>query len=294
MQYDDIFQQACLLQLCIKTWTGAKKLPPYYVQRIGESDWIKGRKNLVDPDYLQPLKTTACKARTFVKKQALPFPIHGLSLVPKETLTSIENSLQDYQHEFDSNVRYFLSRLEEAKDHARLVLGQMYDALDYPQDLEQKFGFTWQYVTLSMPGQNNLLSPALYEREKAKFQNLMETTREEAILALRQEFSDLVGHLSERLTNDGESRPKVLRKSVIEKLHEFMDSFQNRNLFQDDTLSELISSTKLIINGVDVESLKSNNFLRDSIKSSMDDIKENIDEAIEDLPRRRIIMRKAA
>lgn len=264
------------------------------MERIGESDWIKGRKNLVDPEYLQPIKGTASKARAFVKKQALPFPINGLNLVPKDTIVDIENNLQDLKHEFQANVRIFLSRLDQAKDEARQVLGDMYDALDYPQEIVSKFGFDWHYVTLSMPGQNNLLSPALYEREKEKFQNLMEQTQQEAILALRQEFSSLVGHLSERLTNDGESKPKVLRKSVMEKLHEFIDSFQNRNLFQDDTLSDLINTTRSVINGVDIETLKANDFLRDSIKGSMDDIKESVDEAIEELPRRRIIMREAA
>ena len=287
----DIFQKACLLQLCIKVWTGAKKLDPIYMEHLGQSDWLKGRKHLIDPEYLSPIKTTAGKARAFVKKHALPFPINGLQLVPKDSISYIESNLLEYEHMFSSDLRRLLSVFDDAVANARMVLGDLFDPLDYPQDLKSRFGFSWQYVQLSLPGQHSVLSPELYQREKDKFIELMDRTRQEAVLALRQEFSELVGNLSDRLTSSG--RPKVLRSSMLDKMNEFLEGFGNRNVFADDQLQELVDNARQVINTVDIQSLKSDESLRESIQQSMESIKDEVDKAIEDAPRRKIVLKEA-
>ena len=105
----DIFQEACLLRLSISVWHGVKKLDPQIMEQLGESEWLKGRKHLIDPEYLSPIKATAQKARCLVKKKALPFPIPGLNLVPKDSIIGIENQLEDMQREFNANVQLFLT-----------------------------------------------------------------------------------------------------------------------------------------------------------------------------------------
>jgi hypothetical protein len=285
----DIFQKACLLKLTLKIWTGTKRLDPIYMERLGESEWLKGRKNLVDPEYLNPIKTTAGQARAFVKKHALPFPINGLQLVPKESISYIESNLQEYEHMFNSDVQRFIFHFEDAITEARQVLGDIFDPLDYPTDVQERFGFSWQYVELGLPGRHSVLSPELYRREKEKFQNLMEQTRDEALLALRQEFSELVGHLTERLTPNGE-KPKVIRRSVMDKMEEFLYGFEHRNIFEDEQLSELVQTTRALLNGVDLKDLKNDEYLREYVRGDMSDIKQEIDEAIEDAPRRRIVL----
>jgi hypothetical protein len=261
------------------------------MEHLGQSDWLKGRKHLIDPEYLSPIKTTAGKARAFVKKHALPFPINGLQLVPKDSISYIESNLLEYEHMFSSDVRRLLSVFDDAVANARMVLGDLFDPLDYPQDLKSRFGFSWQYVQLSLPGQHSVLSPELYQREKDKFIELMDRTRQEAVLALRQEFSELVGNLSDRLTSSG--RPRVLRSSMLDKMNEFLEGFKNRNVFADDQLQELVDNARQVINTVDIQSLKSDESLRESIQQSMESIKDEVDRAIEDAPRRKIVLKEA-
>jgi len=290
---ENIFKEACLLRLSISTWAGLKQLDPSVMERIGESEWLKGRKVLIDHEYLAPVKTTAGKARCMIKKQALPFPISGLNLVPKEQISAIENQLQDLRHEFNANVRMFMRNYATARSEAREALGDLFDPLDYPIDPADRFSFHWQYVNLAMPGNSQLLSPILYEREREKFLNLMEETRDQAIAALRIEFAELVSHLTDRLGTNGDSKPKILRSSVLQKLNEFLDNFSNRNLFEDEELHSLVGFTRDIITGVDTEILRDNQALRESIRQDMAGVKSEIDRAVMDLPRRRIYMEAA-
>ena len=289
----NIFEEACLLRLSISVWSGIKKLDPAVMEQLGESDWLKGRKHLIDPEYLSPIKGSAQKARCLIKKQALPFPMAGLNLVPKEQITTIENQLQDIRHEFLSNTRLFMRNYNHARQEAQQVLGNLFDPLDYPIDPSEKFSFHWQYVNLAMPGNSQLLSPKLYEQEREKFLNLMEETREQAIAALRTEFAELVSHLTDRLGTNGNEKPKILRSSVLENLNEFLDGFNARNLFQDNELQRLVDNTRTLVNGIDVELLRDNQALRESIRQDFEQVRLEVDQAITDLPRRRIHLEAA-
>ena len=290
---EHIFNEACLLRLSISTWSGVKKLDPSIMERLGESEWLKGRKVLIDPEYLSAIKASAQKGRCLIKRRALPFPMPGLNLVPKDSIIDIENQLDDTKHEFNANVRLFLRNYAQARHEAQEALGSLFDPLDYPIDPSSKFNFAWQYIQLSMPGQHQVLSPKLYEREREKFQNLIEETREQAIAALRTEFAELVSHLTDRLGTNGNEKPKILRSSVLENLNEFLDGFNARNLFQDNELQRLVENTRSLVNGIDAELLRDNQALRESIRHDMEQVRVEVDQAITDLPRRRIHLEAA-
>jgi len=83
MQQENIFQKACLVQLSTGCWQGVTALGSNLIERIGNADWLKGAKVLVDPDSLLPVRSVLSKAGTYLAKSALPFPIHGLKAVAK-------------------------------------------------------------------------------------------------------------------------------------------------------------------------------------------------------------------
>ena len=115
----------------------------------------------------------------------------------------------------------------------------------------------------------------------------MEETREIAMTALRTEFGQLVTHLTERLNGD-DGKPKVLKSSMFNKMHEFLDGFRTRNIFDDDKLVELTDQALSIIGGVSSYGLQYNDVMRKKIQKDMNSLKEAVDEAIEEIPRRKI------
>ncbi|MGA2226911.1 MAG: DUF3150 domain-containing protein [Syntrophobacteraceae bacterium] len=290
MNDENIFQKACLVQLSTGVWQGVTALGSNLMEKIGNSEWLKGAKVLIDPDCLSTVRSVLSKARTHLQKAALPFPIHGLTLVPKETLTRIDETLCQMKSEFEAEVEKFIESYDYEREKARESLGHLFNEADYPINVREKFRFEWRFITLDIPGKSGILSPELYEREKEKFQTLMEETRELATVALREEFAGIVRHMVERLSGEEDGKPKKFKNSMMEKMGEFLDSFGDRNLFADDKLAELVDQARDVVNGLSTDELRQDGNLRKYIADEMDHLRISVDGALEDLPRRKIRM----
>lgn len=230
MEENKVFEKACLVQLSTSIWQGSRIVDQGVIERLGKnSDWIKGRKYLINPELLGPIKTAVQQARKTIQKYALPFPITSIYLVPKESLVVIDEALQAFYERFWEKVEHFNDVYGEAVDEARDFLGDLYNQTDYPEDVRKKFKFEWRFLTLSIPEQTSVLSPEVYEREKEKFLTMMEETRELASITLADEMGKIVSTLTERL-NDSDT-PRTLNSSMFNKLNEFLDGFEKRNIF---------------------------------------------------------------
>ena len=288
--YTDIFQKACLIQLSTSVWQGCCKLDESVLKRIGEnSEWLKGSKDLVNQDLLSPIRKCAGQARTAILKYSLPFPINSVYLISKEALSMIDEKLQDYKQQFWDKVQDFELLFEIAKEEAMGYLADLYNEADYPIDITRKFRFEWRFLTLDVPGKSTVLPPEIYEREKEKFQSMMDETRELAISALREEFAKTVNGLTEKLNKDS-TQPRVIKSSMFNKMREFLDGFGTRNIFEDEVLVELSQQAKALIEGVSPDGIKKNDIMLQKIKNEMNELKFAIDSAIEDMPRRKIRM----
>ena len=67
-----------------------------------------------------------------------------------------------------------------------------------------------------------------------------------------------------------------------------MNDLTTRNIFNDEKLAELAEEARAAISGVSPYGLNYNDSMKTKIKASMDALKISIDEAIEDLPKRKI------
>jgi hypothetical protein len=286
--YKDVFQKACLIQLSSSHWQGSRILEQGIMERLGEnSEWLRGRKYLINPELLGPIRTALHQARGMVQKFSLPFPITSLYLVPKESLTVVDERLQAYKNRFWNKVEEFEAVYESAREEARVNLGALFNEADYPMDIRSKFKFDWRFLVLTVPTKSKILTPEIYEREKQKFETLMDETRELAMTALREEFGQIINFLVERLGNNG-GKPKTLNGSMFNKLHEFIEDLATRNIFEDERLVELCEQARSVIGGVSPYGLKYNDSIRENIHSQMAVLKNAIDVAIEDIPRRKI------
>ena len=112
----------------------------------------------------------------------------------------------------------------------------------------------------------------------------MDETRTMASAALAKELGDIVQNLADRL-NGGN---KTLSSNMMKKLKDFLGAFETRNIFEDEHLSDLVEKAKEIVGGVTSYGLRYNEVMRERISKDMESLKTAIDEAIEDLPRRKI------
>ena len=288
VNHKDIFQKACLIQLSSSVWMGSRMLEQGIMQKIGQSEWLKGRKFLVNPELLSPIKTSVHQARNTVQKHSLPFPITSLYLTPKESLGVIDKALEGFKDRFWMKVNDFIDQYDLAREEAQRVLGDLFNETDYPEDISKKFKFEWRFLALELPKKSKILTPEIYKREKEKFEAMMEETRQMATETLAVELGDIVEQLLERLNGNGNGKGKSINSAMLNKMRDFLDAFETKNLFDDEKLNEIVTQAHSVINGISPYGIKYNEVMRKRITDSMGDLKETVNDIIQDLPRRKI------
>lgn len=287
--YSKLFQSACLLQFSSSIWQCTKAVNPNVMKgKVDvQSDWLHGRKYLINSELLGPIHTAQHQARNFIAKNSLPFPLQSVYLMPKDRLAVIDNGMEQYRERFWNCVNAFIPLYAPAREEARGILEELFNETDYPEDISKKFKFEWRYLSLGIPGKTSILTPEIYSREKQKFQSMMDETRELATSALCDELSEIVSNLVKKLNGD-DGKPKILKSSMFNTLHDFLDDLTGRNLFDDQRIKELSDQAKAIISGVNPSQLKYNLGLKNKIQKEMETLKTAIDESIIDLPRRKL------
>jgi len=142
---DDVFQRACLIQLTTAVWQGSRQIEQHLLEKINpnNSDWLRGRKYLIDPEVLSPVRSIANQARHAVAKYSYSFPIPSVYLTPKDNLAGIDEQLREHKKQFETEVMKFEALYTDARYKARQVLGKLFNEADYPNDILSKFRFEW-------------------------------------------------------------------------------------------------------------------------------------------------------
>lgn len=256
---------------------------------VGNVDFLRGRKLLLAPDSTALIKQHIGKARNYLRKISLPFPIKGCVLVPKKLIPEIQEHLKEIRWHYNSAVEDFLYWYPQTVKDAKDSLGELFDECDYPTQemIKNKFRFQWRYITIG-PSVSRVLPPSIYKEEVKKFQELMEQARSEAITALREEFVDLVTNIADKLQNHDDGKPRRLRDAAVENLKQFLDNFSSRNIFDDAQLSELVEQCRGIITNTNANAIRGNTQVRQELHQQMAKLLTGIDASLEDLPRRRL------
>jgi hypothetical protein len=263
------------------------------MSRIGNEKWLRGRKNLVDPVALAEPGNIISNARAYLKGKSAPFPIDGLNLVSTNVLLLVNNDLSNFKDKFEDAVCRVEMVYPDAIDAARPILEEagLYDGTEYPRDLAKFYDFKWQFLTLDTPKISSI-SPELYESEVRKFQETMKEARDMTSSALKVELSELINHMVERL--NGEGKPKKFKDSLIGNFTEFLETLADRNLFRDRDLQDIANRAREVLTGVDPDDLRKYSDVQERVRAGMKELKEVVDEAIVDVPRRVISLKKAA
>ncbi|MCX8110157.1 MAG: DUF3150 domain-containing protein [Syntrophorhabdaceae bacterium] len=284
MEYDSVFEKACLVQLSTSVWTPTRMLDHSVMETIGNSDWVRGRKFIINPELLGPINTTTHQARNLVQKHSLPFPITGLYLIPKDHLSYVDSRLEEYKKVFTEKIKAFEKEYDQARNEARLALGNLFNENDYPVSIKNKFSFNWRFLTISLPGKSTILSPEIYEKEKQKFIDMMTEAKELASYTLINELKDIIDSLVDKLNGT----TKTIKGTMFNRLYEFMDNLGTKNLFNDTLIKEFTIEAKEALKGISPYGLSYNESIKKTVKDSISALKVSIDAAIEDLPKRKI------
>lgn len=288
---ENLFEKGCLVQLSVSQWGATRKIDKNKLaEMVSSPEWLRASKKLVDPESLKPISKVANGARSYLTGISLPFPLQGMVFVPKEMISRVDEKLQSFKEDFDRKVDTFVTDYDKLREIAMLYLGDLFNEMDYPVDVKQKFSFAWRFVILEVPNGNiGLLSPEVYEREKEKFIQTMDEARELAVQSLREEFTSMVERITERFSNGSNGKPKIFKNSTVNGFYEYFETFKERNIFRDEQLAELVNRVQEILGGESAENIRSSEHLKERIRGGMEEVETAMAEILT-RPRRRIVV----
>jgi hypothetical protein len=256
-----------------------------------DSDAIGVNKELISTPTFDAITKLDGDFRTRLYKLALPNPLfrNGTYLVPVSLLETIDEMIEAYKAERSIKIAAFLDDYATAVYDARSRLGGLFNPADYPdkESVKGSFSVTVQYIEIGIPSALGSISPAIFQREKDKFNEKLVSAAEEITAAMRESFNELINHMVDRLKPGADGKPKIFRDSLISNLKEFMDTFSARNITNDSDLETLVNKAREVLRGKSAGDLRNYDSIRENVVSGISKIKEQLSSMVIDAPKRK-------
>lgn len=228
------------------------------------------------------------RARGYWKLMSVWYPVKGIRLIRRDLIPQYEQQMATYLAELAEAVAELESAYSELRNAARDRLGELFNPHDYPDTIQDLFGFRWEYPSVEPPNYLKDLNPALYEAEKNRIAQRFQESLAHAEEAFTAELAGLVDHLLERLTGEEDGKPKVFRNSAIKNMTEFFDRFKTLSIGSNAELEALVEQAERALAGVDPSELRKDKSLRGHIAGDLAKVQEVLDGMLVDRPTRTI------
>jgi hypothetical protein len=255
-----------------------------------ESKFLSAGKKLIDTSHPAFKAVTNVRSQTIAywKEVSLPFPEPGIRLIRLDAIEEFNQKMALYQVQLEDAVRTLDQHYEELRNAARDRLGELFDPADYPATLVGMFAIEHDFPSVEPPQYLQHFSPEMYRQECQRVQSRFDEAVQLAEQAFMEELSRLMEHLTERLSGQDDGKPKVFRDSAIANLTEFFERFRSLNVRSNEQLDELVLSAQRIVQGIEPQQLRDNQWLRQSITTRMTAVQAGLDQLLVDRPRRNI------
>ena len=255
-----------------------------------ETKFLSAGKKLIDTSHPAFKAVTNVRSQTIAywKEVSLPFPEPGIRLIRLDAIEEFNRKMALYQVQLEEAVCTLDQHYEELRNAARDRLGELFDPADYPATLVGMFAIEHDFPSVEPPQYLQHFSPEMYRQECQRVQSRFDEAVQLAEQAFMEELSRLMEHLTERLSGQDDGKPKVFRDSAIANLTEFFERFRSLNVRSNEQLDELVLSAQRIVQGIEPQQLRDNQWLRQSITTRMTAVQAGLDQLLVDRPRRNI------
>lgn len=248
---------------------------------------LRHQKMLIDSPELEEIRSQDGKLKRYLESKTCRRS-ESVGFLPKSFLPEVDRVLVAYETiRRPVLVAAFMVeyRKLEAIDFEPLSrsyenggLGEQFNRADYPSsnDVERGFGFDYYYRPVgetSLSGISNVIIAREVEKEKS--------VRMQAILewrdAMRVAGMGAVNMLFEALKPQADGKRKRLYDTTVEKLHEYLTTFNDRDLAGDTAWSkEFVSKLKGIMSGIDKKMLDESEDLKDHVAKKLEELQKNV------------------
>ena len=122
----------------------------------------------------------------------------------------------------------------------------------------------------------------MFQHEREKAAERMAEAYTEVRQVLRQAMVELVEHLRDRLTDQSDGTQQRLRESTVQKLREFLETFDFRNVTDDQELKEQVERARNLLSGTTTDAIRNTAELRVRVREGMTEIVQRLETMVSD------------
>lgn len=255
----------------------SRKVQGDILQTDADKSLLRVSKQLLNSQELEAIKRADFQVRAYLYNLTHPFDL-GVQLLSLQLVEQVDAHLNDYAITRAGLVETFLSAYPSLCETASKSLGSLHNPHDYPsvEAIREKFAFSWEIFSFSVPEQLKGMSTVLYSQAKAKLEATMKDAAAEITALMRSDLLELVNHLHEKLTPGIDGKPRILRDTAVKNVHEWVELFSARNVTNDAELAAVVSELQGMLNGVNGDKLRNSDLFRDKLRQQMDGVKSKL------------------
>jgi len=280
---EDLARKTVFVKLRLGALGNSRKVSSAQVEVDADKNLIRVTKTLLDSPELQAIRTLDGEVRHFLYDMSLPFEV-GIHLLPLGLVEGVDEKLREFKGKRGELVESFLNAYPRLCQEAAGRLRTLYNPADYPpvDEVRSHFTFNWQYVSYGVPDQLREISAQIFHEEREKAVVTMSEACSEIQQVMRASLLELVGHLRDRLADREDGKPERLRESTVQKLRDFLGTFDLRNVVNDQELKEQVERARALLVGTTTDAIRNTTELRSRVRGGMAEIADRLATMVSD------------
>ena len=283
----NIFELGTLLQFETHTWQARKGIPKNIKERMTkETDWVSGYQRLIKPERLQPINSIITQVRNYIWNDiSLPFPIKSVHFISNQITEEVDMKLRAFQKMLKKEVNLFAKDYDKWIKEASNLLKKdgLFNAEAYPMNVRDRYSIEWRWFDMTIPAG---VTEEMYEVESQRIKAMMEETRHNCVIAMREGFGELITHLADTLNGKLNGEKRRIRPEALEKFDQFFNAFQHKNIFNDEQLQNMVKEAQFLLSDVTPKDLRDDQSLSKLVSQELNGLKEEIENATESYKRK--------
>jgi hypothetical protein len=273
---------ALIVNLNLSVWT-ARKLDRRVSEEVDQAKSTKTRagnyhKNLLaGSGKLEQINKLAGAIRTWHYTFTQPWSDSGDRVLPMTMFVDYRARLTDYETQFGTAVNEFLNEYDTLVAAAAFQLGDLFNREDYPlrEDIVGKFGFRYAFSPLPVSGDFRVdINEQGLTELRTHYEGVMAERTTTMMKDAWDRLYDVLSRMSERLTDDtdskGESKRRIFRDSLVDNAIDVCKLLKHFNTTGDTRLEAMRQQLEDAMRGVDAQSLRDSDVLREQTKNKVD------------------------
>src|SRR5438876_1876719 len=280
---EDLARKTVFVKLRLGLLGNSRKVSSAQVEVDADKNLIRVSKTLLDSPELQAIQRLDGDLRRYLYSMCLPFE-PGIHLLPIGLIETVDARLHEFEAKREELVETFLAAYPRLCQEAAGRLRTLYNPLDYPPvgEVRSEFTCSWQYVSYGVPHQLREVSERMFQDERDKAAERMAEAYTEVRQVLREAMVELVAHLRDRLTDQSDGTQQRLRESTVQKLREFLETFDFRNVTDDQELKEQVERARHLLGGTSTDAIRNTAELRARVREGMAEIAQRLETMVSD------------